>query len=40
MNVYEEYMKNQGGPMGDVGDVTTNGTENIDPAGQDGKDAE
>lgn len=40
MNVYDEYIKNQGGPMGDPADVTTNGTENINPTGEDGKDAE
>ena len=40
MNVYDEYIKNQGGPMGDVGDVTTNGTENLDPTAPEVKDAE
>ena len=40
MNVYDEYIKNQGGPMPDGGEITTNGTENINPAGEEGKDAE
>lgn len=40
MNVYDEYVKNQGGPMGDVGDVATNGAENINPSAEEGKDSE
>ena len=40
MNVYDEYVKNQSGPMGDGGDIATNGTENIDPLAEDGKDTE
>ena len=42
MNVYDEYIKHQsGGPMGgDPSEVATNGTENVDPAGEEGKAAE
>ena len=37
MNVYDEYIKNQGGPTGDDGAVQTNGgPENLHP----GSDAE
>lgn len=40
MNVYDEYLKNQGGPLDGDSAATTNGTENINPSNEDGKDAE
>ena len=42
MTVYDEYVKTHNGPEGgeDGGPATTNGTENVDPAGEEGKEAE
>lgn len=39
MTVYDEYIRNQGGPVGEDA-ATANGTENVNPAGDAGKDAE
>jgi len=40
MNVYDEYVRNASGPTGDAGEAITNGTENVNPATEQGKDAE
>ena len=43
MNVYDEYIKNQGGPVGDDGGAspqTNGGTENMQPGLEEVKDAE
>lgn len=41
MTVYDEYMKNNTGSLSMAPEEpTTNGTENVNPAGEEGKDAE